>query len=67
MFPSITFCPISLMDPDHRVAQNITADYEDLPKLEEMVAFLAHYYIHNNGHVATENRLSYLFISVYHI
>ena len=61
MFPSITFCPISMMDMEHRVAQNITSDYEELPKLEEMFAFLAHYYIHNNGYVATENNLSYFF------
>ena len=43
------------MDPDqHRVAQNITADYEDLPNLEEMVAFVLHNYTLNNGHVVTE-------------
>ena len=58
MFPSITFCPISMMDMEHRVAQNITSDYEELPKLEEMFAFLAHYYIHSNGYVVTENILS---------
>ena len=39
VFPSVTFCKESFRNPTER-SENITADYEELPGLENMLLFL---------------------------
>ena len=37
-FPSITFCPASMKDHEHHnPSRNITADWQNLPRLEDML------------------------------
>ena len=63
LFPSITFCPVEIINKVNKVPENITADYEALPKLEEMIAFAGQKYIRDNKYViaalhCTRKRLS---------
>ena len=38
IFPSITFCPASMTSYEHHVPNNITADWQNLPRLEDMLS-----------------------------
>ena len=63
LFPSITFCPVEIINKVNKVPENITADCEALPKLEEMIAFAGQKYIRDNKYViaalhCTRKRLS---------
>ena len=51
MFPSITFCPLSMLNWNKRTPKNITADYEELPKIQDMIDFVAHNFFSDNRRV----------------